>query len=225
MSTKLSNTQFSKIFDKIAPQYNSILNKYAVSRRIEFIAKYAKGKCLEVGAGNGIIAISLRKKHQVTATDISSEMVKQIRMNKIKAYVCDAEKLPFKDKTFETVIAAELIYYLDHPEKFISEAYRILKPNGKLIITSASNITLIYDKIRTFFRKIGFRGMYFNDQNKRFITQDKLFGLLSQGNFIIKTKEKTIIFPFFITDKINRFIEKTFFNCFSSFIFIKAQKC
>lgn len=225
MSIKLSNTQFSKIFDKIAPQYGSILNKYAVSRRIKFIVKHSKGKCLEVGAGNGVIALGLKKSHQVVATDISPEMVKQIRKNKIKAYVSDAEKLTFEDASFDTVIAAELIYYLDHPENFISEAHRILKPNGILLITSASSITSFYNNIRTLLRKIGFKNMYFDDQNKQFIAMGKLVNLLTRENFTIKTQENAILFPFAFMDKVNRIMEKSPLNVLTSFIFIGAQKC
>lgn len=50
----------------------------------------------------------------------------------------DALNLPFEDKSFDVVILYEGIYYLEHPEKFIKEARRVLRDNGFLIICTAN---------------------------------------------------------------------------------------
>lgn len=46
-----------------------------------------------------------------------------------------AEKLPFKNKSFDYVILAEVLEHSSSEEECISEAYRVLNDNGKLIIT------------------------------------------------------------------------------------------
>lgn len=226
MYKKPSNREFKKVFDSIANTYDKVLNQYAVERRVEFIKKYAKGVCLEVGAGNGEISRQLiAKKHKVVATDISPKMVDVIRKNlKIKAVVCDAEKLPFDNNSFDTVVAAELIYYLDHPEKFVKEARRVLRKNGRLIISSASKITEFYDIARSLLRKIGISSMYFDDPNRKFVSLNQLQKVLTEGGFRIKKSQTAIIIPFKLFDPINRFLEKTPLRIFSSFIFIYAQK-
>lgn len=226
MYKKPSNREFKKVFDSVAKNYDKVLNQYAIERRIEFIEKYAEGDCLEVGAGNGEISKHLiDKNHKVVATDISQKMVKVIKEKlKIKAYVCDAEKLPFDNNSFDTVVAAEVIYYLDHPEKFIKEARRVLRKNGSLIISSASKITEYYDDVRSLLRKIGISSMYFNDPNREFMSLNLLKKLLTEGGFRIKKSQMAIIIPFKLFDQLNHFFEKTPLRIFSSFIFIYAQK-
>lgn len=225
MAHKPTNKEFKRIFDKVAPKYDAISNQYAVSRRIDFFKKWAKGKCLEVGAGSGEMSKALLDKHEVVATDISAEMINLVKKKLgIKTYVSDAEKLPFKNNSFDTIIAAEMIYYLDHPKSFVAESQRVLKKNGRLLISSATKIAEIYDKLRAILRKLGLSGMYFDDQNRRFMSPKQIITLLQQNGFQIRRTKRIIIFPFKIFDPINRFLEKTPLKYLSSFIFVYAEK-
>jgi SAM-dependent methyltransferase len=49
----------------------------------------------------------------------------------------DAHALPFKDNTFEAVLCVSVLQYVRFPFVAIREAYRVLKPHGKLIGTVA----------------------------------------------------------------------------------------
>ena len=49
----------------------------------------------------------------------------------------DAHNLPFRDNTFELVIALNVFEHLYNPFKAAKEIHRILKPNGKVIIHTA----------------------------------------------------------------------------------------
>lgn len=226
MYQKPSNNQFQKIFDRIAPHYDSITNNYAVSRRIDFFIKYSRGRCLEVGAGTGEVSKALIKNnHEVAATDISPKMVENIKRKlDIKAIVCDAEKLPFARNSFDTVVGAEMIYYLDHPEKFLSEASRVLKPEGRLLLSSTNNTAKIYDRIRAVLRSLGFKAMYFDDKNREFMSSGKLTHLLEEAGFKIMREKKIIILPFRFFDSLNRMLEKTFLGYLGIFILIYAKK-
>ena len=134
-SEKPTNKEFARIFDTAASSYDEMSNPYAVGRRKEFFLKYAKGDVLEVGAGSGEISLALKQAgHEVVATDISPNMVAEIQKKGIEAKVCDSETLPFPDSSFDTIISSEHIYYLDHPEKFIVEAKRVLRLGGRLLI-------------------------------------------------------------------------------------------
>jgi len=82
---KPKNAEIRDIFDTVASRYDSVTNSYALSRRIEFILRYAKGDCLEVGTGAGEIARALASKHKITATDISPNMVSEARKKGIEA--------------------------------------------------------------------------------------------------------------------------------------------
>lgn len=50
--------------------------------------------------------------------------------------VGDAHELPIEDESFETILCTEVLEHLHTPEQAISEMYRVLKPGGKLILTT-----------------------------------------------------------------------------------------
>lgn len=49
--------------------------------------------------------------------------------------ICDVEKesMPFADSTFDVVYSKSFIEHLYYPERYVKEAYRILKPGGLLL--------------------------------------------------------------------------------------------
>ncbi|QSB45032.1 class I SAM-dependent methyltransferase [Tsuneonella flava] len=90
------------------------------------------------GAGQGLAILDNCAKSLV-AGDYSP----QVLANAAKTFptfdlrVFGAEHLPFDDSSFDTIILFEAIYYVDH-NKFFSEARRVLRPGGKLLIASAN---------------------------------------------------------------------------------------
>jgi len=215
-----SNLEFKKKFDSIAENYDNISNPYAVKRRAESLRLSTKGLILEVGSGTGIMTQSIG--NSVICTDISFEMCKQTRTKCPSVVCCDAEMLPFKEKAFDGIISAEMIYYLRNPENFISYSYQILKNGGKLVISMANQDMLIIDKFRSWLRYLGMRRTYFDDGVREFMKLQRLEFLLRKNNFKINSVEKKVIFPFTSFDRINRVLENTCLNTFGIFIVIKA---
>ena len=85
---------------------------------------------LEVGCGSGIFTDYLIKENiikKLICTDISSEAIKICKKKGLHALVADAEKLPFKDKSFDIVCGFEILHHLNNPKKAIKEACRISK--------------------------------------------------------------------------------------------------
>ena len=178
-----------------------------------------------MGAGTGEMSRELMKSHHVVATDISPGMVIEIKKKLgIEAIVCDAERLPFPDGSFDTVLGAEMIYYLNNPESFLTEAYRVLRPGGRLLLSSANNTTKIYDRIRALFRKFGLGHMYFDDKIREFMTLSRLKEIIESANFKISDERKIIPLPFAFLDSINRILERTPFKHFGIFILVHAEK-
>ncbi|MEK7642981.1 MAG: class I SAM-dependent methyltransferase [Patescibacteria group bacterium] len=223
---KPTNTEIAQVFDRIAGRYDQITNQYALDRRREFIVAQAFGDCLEVGAGTGEIARFLTARHRVVVTDISSKMVEELKQKfDIDGVVADAEHLPFESGSFDTVIATEVIYYLDHPEKFIDEAYRVLRPGGRLLIVSATTITRLFDGLRWVLRKLGVGHMYFDDPVHGFFSTRRLRDLIGHGGFHIPILERAIIVPFVFADSLNRVLEKIpLVKYFGIFVYIRAEK-
>ena len=104
-------------------------------KETEIIERFKKGKTLDLGCGTGY-----HMKHADVGVDISEEMLKGIDNN---VRVMDGEKLDFPDNSFDTVLCILSVLNLceDH-KKMVSEIRRVLKPNGRIILSVSS----IYDQ-------------------------------------------------------------------------------
>ena len=95
-------------------------------------------RLLELGCGNGKLwqenKIDLRNR-EIFLSDISEGMVEEVR-NKLgsdfNCIVADAEKIPFKDAYFDSVIANHVLFYLNDLNQGLKEISRVLKSNGIL---------------------------------------------------------------------------------------------
>ncbi|PIN81090.1 hypothetical protein COV13_02280 [Candidatus Woesearchaeota archaeon CG10_big_fil_rev_8_21_14_0_10_32_9] len=97
-------------------------------------------KILDVGCGYGDMLGYIKAKYTKTTLvgiDNSENMIKTARSkyNNIAFEVADVQKLPFKDKTFDVVIAKHMLYHVTNIKKAFKEIHRVLKPEGRLIIS------------------------------------------------------------------------------------------
>ncbi len=99
-------------------------------------------KVLDQGTGTGVFGRQLAKQGcEVIGTDISDnqikfaqELAKTDQLTNIKFLVAPAEVNPFPDHSFDIISASQCFVYFDQ-KKWIPEARRLLKPNGKIVIT------------------------------------------------------------------------------------------
>lgn len=55
--------------------------------------------------------------------------------DKHEDYYYDGKQLPFQDNTFDFIISTQVFEHVQYLDIVIKELYRVLKPNGKIIIT------------------------------------------------------------------------------------------
>lgn len=135
-----------KFWDKFAGRYDSFINKtnsatYKVILENIDAELESNHKVLEIGTGTGIISFSICKKvSSIVATDISPEMIKlasqkqkDLNVKNIDFQIQDSYGLTFPDKSFDVVIASNLLHLLYEPEKPIGEVKRLMKDNGIFI--------------------------------------------------------------------------------------------
>jgi len=94
------------------------------------------GQLLEIGVGNGSHLQSY-KAHKITGIDTSSNMLeiaKRQAGEQIELLQMNGEELLFQDQVFDYVVLSHVIAVVDNPEKLLEEAYRVLKPNGRIFI-------------------------------------------------------------------------------------------
>ncbi|HCU79854.1 MAG TPA: hypothetical protein DGN60_01670, partial [Chloroflexi bacterium] len=80
---------------------------------------------------------------EVTGIDISEGMVAEARVeleklgyNKVTLEVGDATQLHYADSEFDKVLCSEVIEHIPDADKALSEIYRVLKPNGILVLST-----------------------------------------------------------------------------------------
>lgn len=93
---------------------------------------------LDVACGDGAVGEYLIKHSgaKVDGIDISPQAVTVARKRGVNARVFDLDKkLPFKDKTFDVVFWGDNIEHLFKPEFVLKEITRVLKTDGRLILS------------------------------------------------------------------------------------------
>ncbi len=99
-----------------------------------------KDKILDIGCGEGKIW-ELFPDLQVTGLDFSQENLKKAKKF-VKPVLGSAEKLPFKDNSFDIVLATEILEHVINPEKLLTETDRVLKRGGHAIISFPNTAAL-----------------------------------------------------------------------------------
>lgn len=102
-------------------------------------------RVLDIGAGNGILAIELSKAHpdwQIIGIDISENMLKIARGNaaredltdKIEFWQYSAEALPFEDGYFGLVVSNASLHLWTNPVRIFKEIARVTDRQGYCLI-------------------------------------------------------------------------------------------
>src|SRR3989304_8780035 len=130
--TRLFNKYLNYLWLKSAEQNNRIL----ISR----INRANFAKVLDIGCDSGKLIIERVqniRKPEIYGIDIRSEAVSSSRKLGIRTKKGNAEKgLPFHSNFFDIVSANQIIEHLVNVDRFASEIYRVLKPNGYLILST-----------------------------------------------------------------------------------------
>ena len=175
---------------------------------------------LDFACSSGTFINSLNQNNLSVGVDISKKQIIYAKRNyqtKNHQFKIAKLPLPFKRSTFDTVTILELIEHCSNKENqnILDEIYRVMKPGGKLIITTPNYFSIwpLLEKIISFFGPINYNFQHINYFNKR-----KLYKFLSKKPFDEINIETFIYFaPFtaILSWKLSNTIEKLerfFFN-------------
>ena len=147
---RLSETKLRK------NDHDYIVMKHLIDDLRTVIPKYAHGNVLDIGCGN--------KPYESYFQGISEKYVGcdvvQSNQNKVDV-ICEAIDLKFGDHQFDTVFSTQVIEHVEDPFRMLSEANRVLKPNG-IIIISAPFCWELHEQPYDFYRysKYGLEAMF-----------------------------------------------------------------
>ncbi|NTU81058.1 MAG: methyltransferase domain-containing protein [Chloroflexales bacterium] len=110
---------------------------------------------LDIGPGPGFLACELARqvgaRGHITAIDVNPAMLALTRdrahqegvAEQVTVHEGDAAALPFLDQSFDFVVAVQVYEYVPTIAQALAEAYRVLRPGGRLAIVATDWDTLI----------------------------------------------------------------------------------
>ncbi|MCX6155089.1 MAG: class I SAM-dependent methyltransferase [Candidatus Kapabacteria bacterium] len=95
-----------------------------------------RSNALDCGTGNGQLAFEISNYFtNVYAIDISQNQITEaIKRDNIFYSLCNSESTQFQDNFFDLIAVAQAIHWFDF-DRFYSEVYRIIKPDGIFVAT------------------------------------------------------------------------------------------
>jgi len=110
--------------------------KIVLSLVRQIIGDLNRPRIVDIGCGARATLKQLEDLGVATGVDISSSAVSYCRQRGCKR-VCrvEEEALPFGDNKISLIVSLDVLEHIDHENQHLREYYRILKDDGKLLLT------------------------------------------------------------------------------------------
>ncbi len=162
-------------FDR--PQYRYALKMLRVLRP-------SQKRVAEFGSGRGEFSRLLRELgYDVTCVDINSDNIKWLEESGFNGFVADLNEplAQVGDGKYDGAFMLEVIEHIPKAELFLRETYRILKPNGYLVLSTPNPYSIWHRLPMMFGRPIRAEGYHY-----RFFTYRSLLQALRHAGFECK---------------------------------------
>lgn len=127
----------------------------------------------------------------ITNAELSGEMIKRAKANfaEEKFDKVDLLNLPYPDDYFDEVLSLETIEHVNRPDIFLKELYRVLLPQGRLVLSTPSDTAELTLMISGFFFKHHGEGPH------RFLNSTDMKQLIKDAVFKLVKHKPTLLFP------------------------------
>ncbi len=97
-------------------------------------------RVLDVGSGGGVYYNQLHHDQPGVSYRAIDQSLGMLRLHSAQGALAlgDAQSLPYADQSFDVVMANHMLYHVPDIERALSEARRVLKPNGVLVAATNS---------------------------------------------------------------------------------------
>ncbi|GAA4398738.1 hypothetical protein GCM10023187_09640 [Nibrella viscosa] len=107
-------------------------------------AKMVSGNVLEIGCGwgRGLQLLTQAADHY-TGIDKNTDLIASLRQEYPQSTFIQANIPPLQglaDNSFDYIVTFQVIEHIENDDLFIKEAHRVLKPGGKLLLTTVNRI-------------------------------------------------------------------------------------
>lgn len=183
-----------KQYKNLACSYDSRFQKYieATTNKVAASTNIAPGaKVLDLGCGTGEMLFKLGQEYPnvglLAGIDASEDMLKLARIKlksfkTVNLYLGSIEKLPYPDEHFDLIVSSGVLHYVQAIEAMTKEAFRVLKPQGSILLIDMAQEALT-TKISYLLRRISDLGTV------RFYSLHSVSELLRSEGFEIQSAE------------------------------------
>lgn len=99
-------------------------------------------KVVDLGAGEGLISqlLAQRAEHvycvdsSTRMVEVGTELAKRNKLDNLEYILGDIEETSLPDGSVHLALLSQALHHALHPERAITEAFRLLKPGGRLVI-------------------------------------------------------------------------------------------
>ena len=176
--------------ERISLQDHSLYRGYSIHiQRYAFAAQYSRDcRTLDAGCGTGYGAayLSVQGTKSVTAVNVSDEALAEARRlyqrDNLRFIKGDVESLcsnPDLEGPFDLIVNLENIEHIEHPDRFLDSARKLLTDAGTLVVSSPNGALTERDqmgRILNPFHVREFTEREFHELLSRYFSQIKLFG-------------------------------------------------
>jgi len=143
VGTSIETERIQRIFDKMAGKYDRTIRlpeRLLFEGGREWACSSVTGDVLEIAVGTGRNLSFYPKGIRLAGIELSSAMLEIARERAHSLGLTadlrqgDAQALPFADESFDTAICTLGLCCIPDPRKALSEARRVLRPHGKLVL-------------------------------------------------------------------------------------------
>lgn len=91
---------------------------------------------LDLGCGTGAVLANLAQRHESYGLDFSALALEFCAKRGLERLTLgNGERLPFRDAQFDAIVALDIIEHIPDDRAAFSEAFRVLKPGGALVMS------------------------------------------------------------------------------------------
>ncbi len=139
---QMSIAEFSKAADVYESGHAGVYNmcKKDYPDILAELEKEPFADLLDCGCGTAPVISLLYEKYpdkHYTGIDITPKMIEAAKAKNLSGtrfVLGDCENLPFDENSFDVVICSQSFHHYPDPQAFFNSVYKVLRPNGRLIL-------------------------------------------------------------------------------------------
>lgn len=156
MPTDTTHTDLEDAKKRVKAQYGAVGDAYVKSvghatgndlaRMVEVSSPKPTDLLVDIATGGGHVAKTFAPHvARVIATDLTPQILQhagaffaELKLTNIETQIADAEELPFADASIDIVTCRIAPHHFPHPERFIEEVARVLRPGGRFVLVDST---------------------------------------------------------------------------------------